>query len=131
MISRGCPICASQLAKSVRLALAADVARPISDSSQDSSPVRTTRATFSFTRRGSRQLPTPFDTGRSPASGEWWLTCALICKPAQSDIKTEGFRSLREGELVEFGLELTTDGREKAVNVTGPGGNYVQARAQL
>lgn len=46
----------------------------------------------------------------------------------QSDIKTDGFRSLREGEIVEFGLELTADGREKAVNVTGPGGSYVQVR---
>ena len=36
--------------------------------------------------------------------------------------------SLREGEAVEFGLEHTQDGRQKAVNVTGPSGEFVQAR---
>jgi len=39
----------------------------------------------------------------------------------QSEIKAEGFRSLMEGEKVEF--QLTDDnGRRKAVNVTGPNG---------
>lgn len=34
----------------------------------------------------------------------------------------DGFRSLREGERVEFDLEISDDGRAKAMNVTGPGG---------
>ena len=41
----------------------------------------------------------------------------------QSAIMTDGFRSLREGEAVEFVVETSSDGRAKAVNVTGPGGN--------
>ena len=32
---------------------------------------------------------------------------------------SEGFRSLREGEPVEFFVETSDDGRQKAVNVTG------------
>jgi len=45
----------------------------------------------------------------------------------QSDIYAQGFRSLAEGEPVEF--ILTTDertGKVKAVDVTGPDGAYVQ-----
>jgi len=43
----------------------------------------------------------------------------------QSEIQTDGFRSLSEGERVEF--EITTDqGRSKAVRVTGPNGGPVQ-----
>ncbi len=44
----------------------------------------------------------------------------------QSDIYAPGFRSLNEGEAVEF--RLTTDdktGKIKAVDVTGPDGAYV------
>ncbi|PSC75111.1 cold-shock DNA binding isoform B [Micractinium conductrix] len=40
----------------------------------------------------------------------------------QTAIVSEGFRSLREGEAVEFFIETSDDGRQKAVNVTGPGG---------
>lgn len=40
----------------------------------------------------------------------------------QSAIQTEGFRSLREGEAVEFVIESSEDGRAKAIQVTGPGG---------
>lgn len=40
----------------------------------------------------------------------------------QSTIRAEGFRSLREGEIVEFDLERGEDGRNRAVNVTGPRG---------
>ena len=45
----------------------------------------------------------------------------------QSDIYAPGFRSLAEGEPLEF--RLTTDaktGKSKAVDVTGPDGAYVQ-----
>ena len=40
----------------------------------------------------------------------------------QTAIQTEGFRSLREGEAVEFLIESSDDGRAKAIQVTGPGG---------
>ncbi|KAF8410433.1 hypothetical protein HHK36_002962 [Tetracentron sinense] len=40
----------------------------------------------------------------------------------QSSIKSEGYRSLAEGEAVEFQIECGDDGRTKAVDVTGPDG---------
>ena len=40
----------------------------------------------------------------------------------QTSIQTDGYRSLREGEEVEFDIESGDDGRTKAVAVTGPGG---------
>lgn len=40
----------------------------------------------------------------------------------QTSIVAEGFRSLREGERVEFDTEVSEDGRAKAINVTGPDG---------
>lgn len=47
---------------------------------------------------------------------------------AQTNISSEGFRSLREGEAVEFEVEAGPDGRSKAVNVTGPGGAAPEVR---
>ncbi|CAD7705402.1 unnamed protein product [Ostreobium quekettii] len=44
----------------------------------------------------------------------------------QTSIQSEGFRSLREGETVEFNVETGEDGRTKAVRVTGPGGSTPQ-----
>jgi len=44
----------------------------------------------------------------------------------QTSIHAEGFRSLREGESVEFSVESSDDGRTKALEVTGPGGTFVQ-----
>lgn len=46
----------------------------------------------------------------------------------QSSIHAEGFRSLAEGEAVEFSVETGEDGRTKAVEVTGPDGSHVQVR---
>lgn len=45
----------------------------------------------------------------------------MLCQ-SQSNINSQGFRSLREGEPVEFNVEAGPDGRSKAVNVTGPAG---------
>ena len=42
--------------------------------------------------------------------------------PAQTNIVTDGFRSLAEGEQVEFVVDQSDDGRPKAIEVTGPGG---------
>ncbi|GMN29084.1 hypothetical protein TIFTF001_002292 [Ficus carica] len=44
----------------------------------------------------------------------------------QSAIKSDGFRSLAEGETVEFQISLADDGKTKAVDVTGPGGSSLQ-----
>ncbi|XP_021286445.1 glycine-rich protein 2 isoform X1 [Herrania umbratica] len=44
----------------------------------------------------------------------------------QSSIRSEGFRSLADGEEVEFVIESSDGGRTKAVDVTGPNGNPVR-----
>ena len=44
----------------------------------------------------------------------------------QSSIKMEGFRSLADGEAVEFQVEIDNSGRKKAVSVTGPEGAECQ-----
>ena len=44
----------------------------------------------------------------------------------QSDVHAQGFRSLGEGEVVEFTVEDQQDGRKQAKNVTGPQGSYVK-----
>ena len=46
----------------------------------------------------------------------------------QSNLEMEGFRSLREGESVEFVTEIAPDGRQKAIKVTGPGGASPQVK---
>jgi cold shock CspA family protein len=48
----------------------------------------------------------------------------LFCH--QSVIHAEGFRSLAEGEEVEFNVQADESGKLKAVDVTGPGGAYVK-----
>jgi hypothetical protein len=40
----------------------------------------------------------------------------------QSNIETTGYRSLKEGEEVEFDLVVADDGKKKAFRVTGPDG---------
>uniref|UniRef100_A0A061RB10 Cold shock protein (Beta-ribbon, CspA family) n=1 Tax=Tetraselmis sp. GSL018 TaxID=582737 RepID=A0A061RB10_9CHLO len=44
----------------------------------------------------------------------------------QTEIHAEGFRSLGEGEDVEYKIVTGNDGRLKASQVTGPGGSYVK-----
>lgn len=40
----------------------------------------------------------------------------------QTEIQAPGFRSLRDGEAVEYSVGTGEDGRVKATRVTGPGG---------
>ncbi|PKA63981.1 Putative F-box/LRR-repeat protein 23 [Apostasia shenzhenica] len=43
-----------------------------------------------------------------------------------SSIKTAGYRSLGDGEAVEFVVSVDDFGRNRAVDVTGPGGGFVK-----
>lgn len=43
----------------------------------------------------------------------------------QTAIKAEGFRSLADGERVEYKTEEDDNGRIRAVQVTGPDGVYL------
>lgn len=67
-------------------------------------------------------------TRRSRAHVIVLISCPSRCCCTQSNIRSEGFRSLREGEPVEFEVEAGTDGRAKAINVTGPEGQAPQVR---
>ncbi|KFM24370.1 Glycine-rich protein 2 [Auxenochlorella protothecoides] len=49
----------------------------------------------------------------------------------QTAIITDGFRSLKEGEPVEFFVENSDDGRAKAVQVTGPDGAAPERSGKL
>lgn len=44
----------------------------------------------------------------------------------QTEIQTQGFRSLADGEAVEFVAAKEGNGKMKATKVTGPGGAQVQ-----
>ncbi|KAG8464921.1 hypothetical protein KFE25_012284 [Diacronema lutheri] len=44
----------------------------------------------------------------------------------QTAIYAPGFRSLAEGEAVEYEIETSSDGRIRALSVTGPNGDYVR-----
>ncbi|OIC49107.1 hypothetical protein A7L55_20135, partial [Acinetobacter baumannii] len=44
----------------------------------------------------------------------------------QTSIHSNGFRSLAEGEAVEYTVEIENGGRTKALDVTGPDGAFVQ-----
>ena len=54
------------------------------------------------------------------------LTAAAA--PPQSNIETTGYRSLQQGEEVEFDLVIGDDGKRKAFRVTGPQGAPPQVR---
>lgn len=44
----------------------------------------------------------------------------------QTSVHAQGFRSLQQGEAVEFVVEVGEDGRLRALDVTGPKGAFVQ-----
>merc|ERR1719189_2681990 len=46
----------------------------------------------------------------------------------QTEVYADGFRTLAEGEPLEFDIQIQDDGRRKAVNVTGPGGAFVKGQ---
>ena len=48
----------------------------------------------------------------------------------QTAIYKDGFRSLAEGEKVEYKVMTKDNGRMQAVDVTGPDGSYVQGAPQ-
>jgi len=45
-------------------------------------------------------------------------------------IHSPGFRSLAEGESVEFVVEEQDNGKKRAADVTGPNGDFVQGQQQ-
>ncbi|KAK3154030.1 hypothetical protein QOZ80_2BG0184930 [Eleusine coracana subsp. coracana] len=44
----------------------------------------------------------------------------------QSSLKSDGYRSLNDGDVVEFEVSSGSDGRPKAIDVTAPGGGALQ-----
>jgi len=44
----------------------------------------------------------------------------------QTSLYSRGFRNLAENEDLEFDVEVDPNGRKKAVNVTGPNGDFVK-----
>eukprot|EP00486_Rosalina_sp_Unknown_P009689 CAMPEP_0201593084 /NCGR_PEP_ID=MMETSP0190_2-20130828/190801_1 /ASSEMBLY_ACC=CAM_ASM_000263 /TAXON_ID=37353 /ORGANISM="Rosalina sp." /LENGTH=185 /DNA_ID=CAMNT_0048052151 /DNA_START=112 /DNA_END=669 /DNA_ORIENTATION=+ len=44
----------------------------------------------------------------------------------QTEIKADGYRTIHEGEELEFEIVTQDDGRRKAINVTGPKGAFVR-----
>ena len=68
-------------------------------------------------------------SGATAAAGAWRRPCSPAMPPMQSNIETTGYRSLKEGEEVEFDLVVAEDGKKKAFRVTGPGGAPPQVRA--
>jgi len=44
----------------------------------------------------------------------------------QTSLYSRGFRNLAENEDLEFDVEVDSNGRKKAVNVTGPNGDFVK-----
>merc|ERR1719189_3294457 len=46
----------------------------------------------------------------------------------QTEVYADGYRSLAEGEPLEFDIQIQDDGRRKAINVTGPNGAFVKGQ---
>ena len=77
--------------------------------------------------------------GEGAASCPARRACARLTGPilwrrhacAQSNIDTSGFRSLKEGEEVEFDLVVGEDGKKKAFHVTGPDGAPPQVGGRI
>jgi len=44
----------------------------------------------------------------------------------QTSLYSRGFRNLAENEELEFEVEVDSNGRKKAINVTGPNGDFVK-----
>merc|ERR1719263_403695 len=93
-------------------------------------------------RGGGRQQPRKWPEGVSPSDGKQigavkWFNSekgyGFIAPAAagedlfvhQSAINAAGFRSLMEGEEVEFKV-VEENGKAKAIDVTGPNGDFVQ-----
>jgi hypothetical protein len=71
----------------------------------------------------------PHTTGAPPPSH--LLPFSFPPPFSQSAVVADGFRSLREGEPVEFSIDVADgDGRAKAADVTGPGGAAPQVREE-
>ena len=51
--------------------------------------------------------------------------CRIVVFVHYSDIQGDGFRMLTEGQTVEFDVGEQDDGRSRAVDVTGPGGEKI------
>jgi len=92
-------------------------------------------------RRGGRQAPRKWQEGVSPSEGKqigtvkWFnsekgfgfvapLSGGEDLFVHQSAISSPGFRSLMEGEEIEFKV-VTENGKQKAVEVSGPGASFV------
>ena len=59
----------------------------------------------------------------------WAASCGATCGDGfvhQTQLYARGCRSLAEGEEVEYEVELDESGRQRAISVTGPEGDYVQ-----
>ena len=49
----------------------------------------------------------------------------------QSSIRSDGFRTVAEGEVVEYQIAVGEDGKTKAVDVTGPKGASLPEKKAL
>lgn len=52
-------------------------------------------------------------------NGRWFVPEGLF---SQTSIQCNGYRALRNGELVEFEMSFDEEGRKRAIQVTGPDG---------
>jgi len=99
--------------------------------------VRTVSRPFVASRILACDTPAAADPARRKGSVKWFNTQKgfgfITPEDGGSDIFVHqtaiyapGFRSLADGEPVEFDVEHGPDGRVRAMSVTGPDGEYVQ-----